>query len=260
MPSSAPRDGDQSLLPSCRIGYINPLDIIDTSPYEFYRLAPRNAIVSMISIGLEGFSRQDAVAAVDANLERCIRALTRRGVEFIVLGGLPMLFNLGATYSREFANLCAEQFGTRAGTSVDAAVAAFKSLRVSKIAVINKWDADLNALVSSTLAAEGVPILGAVTEVHTVAEIKATFEAGIDVALRLTEKALAQFSDADCLFIAGGAWLVTPFIPQIEQEFGVAVVAGQQSKIWYSLNMVGNHINRPEHGRLMNTAMKAEPG
>ncbi|MDZ5445059.1 hypothetical protein U2F26_20310 [Micromonospora sp. 4G57] len=240
-------------LPTCRIGYVNPLDIIDTCPYEFYRLAPDNAIASMISIGLSGFSGDAARQAVDSNLTRCLAQLAKRRVDFVVLGGLPMLYNLGPDYSAEFRERCRTEFGLRGGTSIDAVNAAFRALGAQRVVMTNKWDDQLNARVADSLASAGVNLVGTVAQAHTADQVKSSFEQGVDVALRLVERALRQHPDADCVFIAGGAWLVAPLVADIEREFGVAVVAGQQAKIWYSLNMVGNHVDRPAYGRLMTT-------
>jgi maleate cis-trans isomerase len=237
--------------PTCRIGYINPLDIIDTSPYEFYRLAPSNAIASMVSIGLTGFSGDAASQAVEQNLTRCLSELAKRKVEFVVLGGLPMLYNLGDDYSELFRSRCQSEFGLRGATSVDAANAALTALGAKQVVVINKWNSQLNQKVAQSLSSAGFNLIGAATEEHTAEQVKSAFEQGADVALKLAERAMTQFPQADCLFIAGGAWLVGPFVAEIERQFGVSVVAGQQAKIWYSLNMVKNHIDRPEYGRLM---------
>ncbi len=174
----------------------------------------QNPLATMVSIGLAGFSGTAAATAVETNLTRCLWQLAKREVDLIVFGGPPLLFNLGRGYSREFAQRCDDEFGIRAVTSIDAVLAAFRSLQVNNVVVINKWDDELNGLVASTLEAEGIQLAGAVTEVHTAGEVKARFEEGVDVALRLTEKALTQYPSAECLFIAGGAWLVAPFISQ----------------------------------------------
>lgn len=255
--SSSDTDSNEGIgmLPSCRIGYVNPLDMIDTCPYEFYRLAPDNAIASFISIGLKGFSGDAAFEAVNANLDHCMAQLAKRRVQVTVLGGLPMLFNLGPDYSAAYAEYSMEKFGLRGVTSVDAVVAALKTLKVQRVVVIDKWDDELNRKVGDVLGGHGIDLIGSVSEVHTADQVKTSFEAGADVALRLAEKAKKQEPDADCFFIAGGAWLVAPYISQIEREFGVSVVAGQQSKIWYSLNLLDNHSDRPEFGSLMNTRM-----
>ena len=170
-----------------------------------------------------------------------------------MLGGLPMLFNLGQDYLRAYSQRCQDEFGITGVTSIDAVLAAFETLAVRDIVVVDKWDAELNTKVAVTLAEAGVNLVGSVTEEFPASEIKKSYEEGAQVALRLAERARERYPDADCLFIAGGAWLVAPFITQIEERYGFSVVAGQQSKIWYALNRVGNHVDRPEYGRLMAT-------
>lgn len=249
------RENAKIKLPTSRIGYVNPLDMIDTFPYEFYKVAPPHAIASIISIGLSGFSGDAARAAIEENLVRCLEKLAKRQVEFIVLGGLPMLFNLEIEYSEDFRNRCLSEYGIPAGTSIDAVLAAFKSLHAERVVMINKWDGRLNRRVADHLGAAGVNLCGVVAEEYSADQIKASFEEGADIALRLAESAVKSYPDADCLFIAGGAWLVAPYIAEIEREFGISVVPGQLSKIWYSLNVVGNELHRPEYGKLLDAPM-----
>lgn len=244
------------LLPNCRLGFINPLDVIDTLPYTFYRIAPDNAVGSWISLGLQGFSHDSATAAVaPTNLDRCLRELVKREVDFITLGGLPLLFNLDRQFSQEFTQRCHDEFGVHAATTLDASLAAFRALDAKNVVVVNKWDERLNRLLAALLEAEGINLIGAVTEVYTATEVQSSFEDGVDIGLRLAERAMVEYPNADCIFFAGGAWLIAPFIRQIEDKFGVSVVAGQLSNVWYTLNMVGNGVNRPEYGRLLTTEM-----
>lgn len=244
---------DEVMLPTSRVGFVNPLDVSDTCAYEFYRLAPANAIASMISIGLRGFSSRAAESAVEENLTYCLSELSKREVECVLLGGLPLVYNLGSDYSDRFRARCASEFGLTGATSVDAVNAAMRSLGAKQVVVIDKWSEELNQKVFASLEGAGLEVVGAVTDEHTAEQVKSTFEQGASVALRLAEAAMEKHPEADCLFIAGGAWLVAPYVPVIEREFGVSVVSGQEAKIWYALNLVNNFERRPEHGRLMDT-------
>lgn len=63
-----------------RLGVIGPLDLIDTSAYEFYRIAPPEVIMTLASIGLQKFSEEGAQEAFTANFDHRLRQLANRGV------------------------------------------------------------------------------------------------------------------------------------------------------------------------------------
>jgi maleate cis-trans isomerase len=246
------------VVPSCRLGFIEPLNKIDTFPYEFYRMAPRNTMASFISIGMAGLKPEDARAAVaDGRAERCIEDLLRRGVTFICLNGVPLGLNLGEEYCRGFIEMCRDKYGVEACVSLDAAVQAFHALGVSRTVAVNKWNPELNGRLGNALRAEGIDLLGVRAMDLPTTEGQGRLESGVALAIDLAEDALRAYPQAESLYLVGGAWLMLPLIKPIEDKFGLPVVAGIQSKVWYSLNRANNFEERPEYGHLMTTRQQS---
>ena len=64
--------------PKYKIGCLQPGEVIDNQPFEFYRLAPPGVMLVMVGVGLKEFSSQD-VERVFAPLDRYLGQLMERG-------------------------------------------------------------------------------------------------------------------------------------------------------------------------------------
>lgn len=237
-------------LPQYRLGAISPLDLIDTSTYEFYGIAPPNAILSSISIGLGGFTADAAKAAFSANLERCVNTLAKRSVRVAMLNGLPLLLHLAPEQLALFRSQCADA-GILPTNGLEAAIAAIKALGLTTVAVGNKWSPDLNCLLREALAREGIEIVGGATEPHTAEEVKGSFESGAALAYELACRADEAAPNAEAVYLAGGAWLTLHMIGRLENELGKPIITGQQSAHWYNLNVAGCYQPRTNMGALL---------
>jgi len=225
--------------PTRSVGFISPLEVIDTALWEFYRIAPPNVIAAAISVGLRGLDLRSSTEAIDANLARCIAQLARRKVEYIHLGGLPLLIHQDATFSDQFARRCLDEFGIQAGTAVDSDVAAFRALGVDRIVAVNKWGAAENALLRDLFETRGIA-LRTVSEETAFTNLKGDFAVGMETARRLVATAMKEHPDAGCLYLAGGAWLTLPLVEELEEQFGVPIVSSQVAKAWYALHRIGS--------------------
>ncbi|HEY2790783.1 MAG TPA: hypothetical protein VGJ28_00405 [Micromonosporaceae bacterium] len=240
-------------VPTCRVGFIEPLNKIDLLPYEFYRLAPDYALASLISIGLQGLAPEDARAAVaDGRAEACIEDLLRRKISFVCLNGVPLGLNLGSTFCRDFVTMCRERYDLDSCVSLDAAVEAFRALGATRPVAVNKWNSALNVLLKEALAEQDIDLVGTQAVDWDTKQGQGAIDRGITTAASLVEKALAEHPDADSIYLVGGAWLMLPLIRPLEEKFGIPVVAGLQSKIWYALNRANGFVEKPEYGQLMN--------
>ena len=237
-------------VPAHRLGAIAPLDLIDTSTYEFYRIAPPGAILASISIGLAGFDEDSARDAFATSISRCVRTLGQRSVSVAMLNGLPLILNLTPEQVASFRAEC-QAIGIIPTDGMQAAVEAIRTLRLKRVTVANKWDSDLNGLLRDELARAGIEIVGLATEVHTAGQVKGSYQSGAELAFALAEQAHAAAPDADGIYLAGGAWLTLGLLDAIERKFGKPVVTGQQSAHWFNLNIAGCYRPIQGHGELL---------
>jgi maleate cis-trans isomerase len=234
--------------PTHQLGFVSPLDLMDTQIYELYRIAEPNMIASFTSLGLTDFNEAAVEECLSANLQRCTSLLIGRGAELISMGATPIEIYQRPHWAQVFEELASEtRYGGVGG--IEAVTAAFRTLGVSKIAIANKWTDDLNRRLNAVLATAGIDVVATVTEVMAARDIKGSFAAGADLAERLALEAASH--DVDAVWLAGGAWLTLPMIEDLECRTDKPLVTLLGALNWYCLNRVGCFEPRQGMGQLL---------
>src|SRR5882724_8020706 len=145
--------------PKLKIGCLQPGAVIDNAPFEFYRLAPRGVMLVMVGVGLKEFSSQD-VERVFAPLDRYLDQLMERDVDLVIQHGVPLPILIGIeAHDRMMAHM-AEYTGLPATSTVLSVVRAAVELGLKRIAVVNKWTAEMNATLAAFFARGGISVIG----------------------------------------------------------------------------------------------------
>jgi len=232
------------------IGVIGPLDVIDTSPFEFYLSAPPGVMFAATSIGLDDFTPEAAVTAF-ARLDGCLAKLSERQVDLVMLNGIPMLLYLDDQQVRNYRRK-ASAVAPRGGfTALDAAFSALTTLGVTRPVVADKWSTPMNDRLGAILREEGFAVEGMINRHVDLATIKGSYRVGTEMARELAVEAVRSAPKADGVFLAGGAWLTLHLLEELETRLGVPVISGLQATNWFALNMVERFEPRPSQGTLM---------
>lgn len=240
-------------LPRHKIGMLQPLAVIDNTPYEFYRLAPSRVMLVMIPIGLAEFSRSD-VERVFAPLDSYLDQLLERGIDLVVQNGVPLPILIGVeAHDRMLAHM-AQYTGKPVTSQMQAVVHAVRDLGIRRLAVANKWSDAMNRTLGQFFAREGVETCGAATEVLSPAEFqKIKTGDNLQLAYDLGRRAFLDFPDCDGLYIGGGAWLAEPAARALENEFGKPVVCNQSAAIRELMILLNDWQPLLGRGRLLAT-------
>jgi maleate cis-trans isomerase len=240
-------------VPKHKIGMLQPLAIVDNTPYEFYRLAPPRVMLVMIPIGLAEFSKGD-VERVFAPLDSYLDQLMERGIDLVVQNGVPLPILIGVeAHDRMLAHM-AQYTGKPATSSVQSVARAARDLGIRKLALANKWTDAMNRTLSQFFAREGVEICGAATKVLGPAEFqKIRTDDNLQMAYDLGRRAILDNPDCDGLYVGGGAWLAEPAARRLEEEFGKPVVCNQTAAIREMMILLNDWKPLPGHGRLLAT-------
>lgn len=232
--------------PTYRIGFISPRDQSDTSSYEMYQMAPPELIAAYTQLGLSGFSEEAVESCLQENLERCVKRLARRQPQIMVFAGIPLQLFIDPAWNDRFKEMAAAE-GAIGTTSLEAVIGAFRTIGVSRVAVVNKWTPDMNERLDRVATREGIELIGSSSEEIGLGNFDSTFESGALLALRLTEQVANDCPDAEAIWIAGGAWLTGPLVAAMEERFGKPVISAQQANPWYCMNRIGCY--QPLEGR-----------
>jgi maleate cis-trans isomerase len=233
-------------IPKHRIGCLQPGAIIDNHPFEFYRLAPPGVMLVMIGVGLEEFSRRD-VERVFAPLDRYLDQLMVRDVDMVIQHGVPLPLLIGIEAHDRMIEHMAHYTKKPATSTVLSVVQAASELGLRRLAVVNKWTADMNAALAAFLARGGVSIVGGATRpLDPVVFHRIETGDHMQLAYELGRQAFLNHPDCDGVYIGGGSWIAEPVAARLEVEFGKPVLCNQAAVIRNTFKMLG--IWRPIEG------------
>jgi maleate cis-trans isomerase len=241
--------------PRYALGVLSPLAGTDTMPYGLYRLLGPDFIVISTSLALQSFAAEDlerAVAAIDGQLGH----LVSRGADLILQSGTPLALSLGPDGLQRLLARLREKVQRPILSSALNAVAAAQAVKTRKLAVANKWNEDLNRKLAAFFANWDIEIIGAAAQSQEPAHFQsADLRQSAELAYALGRDALARASEADALFIGGGAWFVEPAAERLEREFGKPVITHLNGAVRGILRELGLWRPFPAgHGRVLEAA------
>lgn len=244
----------ENFKPKWKIGGLAPGDVIDVSPYEFYRLAPPNVMQVMVSVGLVEFSSTD-VERVFAPLDKLLDQLMDRDIDLVIQNGVPLPILIGMEKHDRMLDHMAKYTGLPALTTVQCVCKTAREFDVKKVAVVNKWTDAMNASLGQFFAREGVTICGKSTDPQHPTDFH-KIESGehMELAYRLGKKAFEDNPDCDAVYIGGGSWIAEPVAQLLEEEFGKVVLCNQASTIRQMMKVLGDWQPRPGHSRALSEA------
>jgi maleate cis-trans isomerase len=241
-------------IPKYKIGCLQPGAIIDNHPFEFYRLAPPGIMLVMVGVGLKEFSRHD-VERVFAPLDRYLDQLMEREVDLVIQHGVPLPLLIGIdAHDRMMAHM-AEYTGLPATSTVLSVVRAAAELGFRRVAVVNKWTAEMNATLAAFFARGRVSVIGGATKPLAPAAFHRIGPAEhMRLAYELGRQAFHEHPDCDAVYIGGGSWIAEPVAARLEAEFGKPVLCNQAAVIRNTLKMLGIWTPIDGHSRVLAAA------
>lgn len=190
--------------------------------------------------------REYTLGAVEENLPalwKCVDALAEKGADRIVIGGVPVAAALGRPAVLDLQRQVETRTGVVTSSSFEDHVAALRHLGAGRVAVANRWPAELNRSVNAYLGHAGVDVVGSRFGGRSLAQNKrASPENDHAEAVELGRAALAESSDADALLLPGGNGYFLYAAPLLEEELGVPVLTNATSTLWAALSNRGDEV------------------
>ena len=224
--------------PARVIGTLSPLNMVEFSAMEFYRIAPPGVMALYMNVGVEKFSAEDVERAFKP-AESMVEQMVAREADIIVQSGVPLPILIGVAAHDKLMERIAKASGKPVSSSVTAVAKAARHLGIKKLALGNKWSDAMNACLGEFLAREGVGVAG-VSAVSMTPDMFLDLDTqkGMDLAYELGKNAITQNPGCDGLYIGGGAWLALPVVEFLENEFDIPCISNQDSVMWDTLHQV----------------------
>ncbi|MBI4525282.1 MAG: hypothetical protein HY695_15880 [Deltaproteobacteria bacterium] len=214
-----------------RIGFVSPPLMTELVPYEFYQMVPEGVGLLVTCMGLDDLTPEQMSQALET-VERHIREQNRRGVDYIVVGGTPLILAQGIGFERELLARLQPLSSVPVTTTTHSALAALRSLKTKRIVSLTTYHPWRNELLGSFLSAQGFDVLAVegfsshIADIHTI---------GPETVFREAKKLFLQHPQAQAIYIPCAQLHTWPVVAWLERECGVPVVTSTLSWVWSAL-------------------------
>ncbi|MCC6776486.1 MAG: hypothetical protein IT537_07600 [Hyphomicrobiales bacterium] len=230
-----------------RIGILSPT-VIETSAYDFYRLAPDGVSMCATTSNIEHWSKDNFQQHVIDPLASAARYLASRNVDYIMHCGMPVVTTRGKGFEEEVVRIITEASGLPASTSIRSAIRALAHLGIRRLAVLSPYPQELHQSALAFLAASGFSVVADHTMDVVFKRLQDVTAAQIAAA---AAPLLAGAAAPDGLYIPCNQWSAADAAPLIEARCGVPVVTGSHADHWEAFRTLGINDRIEGHGRLM---------
>ena len=232
-----------------RIGSIQP-SRGDTFAYEFYKVVPEGVVLVMTATNIKELTKSELERAL-TEYEQAGRILATEEVDFIVIGGSPVIALKGEQADKEIAERIQAVTNIPAIHDLTAVINAFHKLNIKKIVVATPYRDAVNARHKQFLESNGFEVLNIKgLQIERNVEIAKTPPYA---AYRLAKEAFREAPEAEGIYISCGRWQTLSFIEALEQDVKVPVISNSSAKIWAAFSYLGIGQVKPGFGQLMRT-------
>jgi maleate isomerase len=245
MTSSAPAR-DNIYGHRARIGYTSPPLTTEVFPYEFYKIVPSGVTLVVTTLAIVVRSKGEVDQSYDISM-KAAREMTAAGVDFVVLGGVPINLSKGYSNAEQMIVDLEAELNVKVSTSASAQGKAAKALGCKKVVVAQPYELSETDRIASYATHFGCEVLGATgwgSAFNQIGRIPR------HAAIEMGRKLKREHPDADSILLPSPHWPTAEAIDVLERELGVNVMAAHQAIVWDALRRCGVNDRIEGFGRL----------
>lgn len=213
------------------------------STMEFCKHVPEGITMSIATLGISKLTLEQVELAL-TKVDDAARRLADYGVDFIGIGGTPIVSIKGFGWDKELIARVEKIAGVPATTSMTAAVEAFRTLGVSRVVIASPMPHEFDARTKSFLEANGIKVLHIESlNIAVNAEIRSLSRFAPYIVAR---KAYLAAKEAEAIYIPCGSWGNAEIIDSLEKDFAKPVIHSNQVSAWAFLRAL--NIREPVKG------------
>jgi len=233
-----------------RIGKVSP-SRGDNYIYEFYQIAPRNILLTVIATTVQKLEPDNFARAFQAYEESAL-TLAREGAQILIFGGGPVFVSQAPGSEEALCKRLQAATSLAVITEFASAADAARALGIQRLGVISPYREQLNGIIQGYFQQKGfdVPLVRGLGIERNI-DIGNLSE---DAAFDLTLTAFREGPEVDGFYITCPRWRTAAGIAALEKETGKPVVTSVQSNIWSACKVLGIRDRIQGYGRLLSSA------
>lgn len=218
--------------------------------YEFYKLAPPGVVCVPTCVSVDKVNPEELAKQRD-ELLRVARSLVMAEVDYIIVGGAPMIFMAGLGEDKRLLDEIRKITPIPATTDITCTMDAFERLGVKKIAIATPLRDEVNQRLKAYLEHEGYQVL-AIKNLEILRNVDIS-RVPQEASYKLAREAHLAAPEAEAIYLPCAVWPSLENIDAMEHDFGVPVFTNFATKYWAAMSTLKIPQTIKGYGRLLET-------
>lgn len=218
--------------------------------YEFYKLAPPGVVCIPTCVSVDKVNREE-LAKQREELLGVARSLVMAEVDYIIIGGAPMIFMAGLGEDKRLLDEIRKITPIPATTDITCTMDAFERLGVKKIAIATPLRDEVNQRLKAYLEHEGYQVL-VIKNLEILRNIDIS-RLPQEASYKLAREAHLAAPEAEAVYLPCAVWPALENVDAMERDFGVPVFTNFAMKYWAAMSALKIPQTIKGYGRLLET-------
>jgi maleate isomerase len=232
-----------------RIGHISATPS-EHFPYEFYKIAPEGVVCVPACVFVDRVIKEELDQQRD-ELLRVVKGLAKAEVDYIAVGGAPLIFVAGLGEDKRLLARIREITPIPATTDITCTMDAFNHLGVKKIAIATPLRDEINQKLKVYLENEGFQVL-AIKNLEILRNVDIC-RLPQEASYKLAREAYLAAPEAEAIYLPCLVWPSLENIAAMEDDFGVPIVTNFITKYWAAMHTLKIKHTIKGYGKLLSS-------
>lgn len=216
--------------------------------YEFYKLAPPGVVCIPTCVYVDRVIKEELDKQRE-ELLRVVKMLAMAEVDYIIVGGAPMIFVAGFGEDKRLLAEIKKITPIPVTTDITCTMDAFDHLGVKKVSIATPLQDAVNQRLKGYLENEGYQVL-AIKKLEILRNVDIT-RLPQETSYKLAREAYLEAPEADAIYLPCAVWPVMENIDAMERDFGIPVVANFITKYWAAMKTLKIRQTIEGYGKLL---------
>ena len=232
-----------------RIGHISATPT-EHFAYEFYKVAPEGTVCVPTCVYVNRVIKEE-LDEQRGELLRVVKGLAMAEVDYIIVGGAPLLFVAGLGEDKKLLEEIKKITSIPATTDITCTMDAFNYLGVKKIAIATPLRDEVNQRLKAYLENEGFEVL-AIKNLEVLRNVDIS-RLPQEASYKLSREAYLAAPEAEAIYLPCLVWPSLENIEPMESDFGIPIVTNFATKYWAAMSTLKIKHAVKGYGRLLSS-------